>query len=144
MPIRGYKPGNTIEGEGFGLGGFGGLDEPFGSIGFEMSFGPLPPPLTLGKPSKGASIVSGKNSVFLTNSGVIVLGRASNVTTSGAVCSSNRNLVFNNSSIERKIAKEDTRMKVSGGEIGNKGATVVISQQSFEQRKLKYPLPEGS
>lgn len=80
------------EGDGFGLGGFGGIEEPFGSIGDSYDI-TLPDTTTLiPKSSKGA-VILGEGNLFVISAGTIDLNQ-SHIDSRGSVLKSKRTLIF--------------------------------------------------
>jgi len=90
-------PVRTIEGTGFGLGGFGGIDESFGSVGSDFVVIREPVTILRPKPRKGAVILGSKDAVYETRSGVVALARTSHIDSSGITSVSNRKLIFEGS-----------------------------------------------
>jgi len=93
---------NIIEGTGFGDGGFGGLDEPFGGVGFDVELITPPeptkdilfPPPRRGAVMLGGSVTGKEAAIILIESGVIKLGRTANVDTTGDTPKATRVLKF--------------------------------------------------
>lgn len=124
------------EGDGFGLGGFGGIDEPFGSVGTDGSVSPISIDRpTLPTPSRGAVLLAGDNlgvesSMFVdTGSGIVNVGRGSTIDT--------RRVIHT-----KAASSDDTRLRMTGCVVGSsgedQGATIVVGQR---ETKLRYPLP---
>jgi len=87
----------ALEGEGFGLGGFGGTDEPFGTLGVSTSGTLIPviePFTIIPGPRKAPSIGDKTNSVYDTQSGLVYLSRTSNVDSAGPYLKPLRKLIF--------------------------------------------------
>ncbi len=61
------------EGDGFGLGGFGGKNEPFGSVGLQPA--DLSKPFSIIPPERRAATIIGGDGTFVMTAGVIMLGR---------------------------------------------------------------------
>jgi len=81
----------TQVGEGFGIGGFGGIDEQFGSVGSEFFISESEKAIVITNERTGGVILG---EIYQMQSGVISFDRTDHVDSSGIILKSNRNLIF--------------------------------------------------